>query len=136
MLTKIYKYAILLKTSSPKSPKEKSSTMQITVISRLALPSSAITDEITAINGHHTNVEGWSVTCTLAEGESKVLWRIALVSLIAPVLWPIRVTNLGDGKYRVSRPWPGIFGEGSKSRIVLPATTHSTTRTCEYATVG
>ncbi len=110
--------------------------MQITVISRLALPSSAITDELAAINGHHTNVEGWSVTCALAEGESKVLWRIALVSLIAPVLWPIRVTNLGDSRYRVSRPWPWIFGEGSKVRTILPSNAHTETHTHEFTTVG
>ncbi len=32
--------------------------MHITVISHLAFPSSVITDEIAAINGHHAEVEG------------------------------------------------------------------------------
>lgn len=108
--------------------------MTITVIFRHALISSAVTDEVAAINGRHTEVEGWSVACTLAEGESKVVWRFALASLISPIMWPVRVTNLGNNHYRVSRPWPWILGEGAELSTVLPATTRTLTR--EYATIG
>lgn len=42
---------------------------------------------------------------SLGKGESTIVCTLVL-------LRPVRITNLGNGVYRVSRPWPWIFGEG------------------------
>jgi hypothetical protein len=99
--------------------------MDITIITRSCFPnSSAISSEIAAIvGGPFDEVRDWIVAFTLRDGESKIIWLSALLSLVVPVTWPVRVTNVGDGVYHVSRPFPWILrGGGKTGHATKPAT--------------
>ncbi|MGB4967099.1 MAG: hypothetical protein WBO35_02755 [Candidatus Saccharimonadales bacterium] len=99
--------------------------MDITIVTRNCYPnSSAISTEVSAVvGGPFDEVRGWNVAFTLREGESRIIWLSAFLSLVVPVVWPVRVTNVGNGAYRVSRPFPWILRNGDKmSQAVEPAT--------------
>ena len=99
--------------------------MDITIITKLGYPnSSTVADQISAIiGGPYDKVHDHGIVCLLHDGESRIIWRTAFVSLILPITWPARVTNVGDGTYRVSRPFPWIFGSGSTvHQATRPAT--------------
>lgn len=99
--------------------------MDITVITRSCYPNdSTISSEVSAIvGGPFDEVRDWIVAFTLHEGESKIIWLSALLSMVVPVVWPVRVTNVGSGAYHVSRPFPWIIRNGGKTgQATRPAT--------------
>lgn len=73
------------------------------------------TSEVVAITGGpYVRVRGGqdeTFVLALCKGESLIVWL--------GLLHPVRVTNLGNGKYRVSRPWPWILGGEKVARDVV-----------------
>lgn len=99
--------------------------MDITIITKPGYPnSSTISDRISAIiGGPFDKVRDHHIICTLHDGESRIIWLGAFLNLTLPISWPVRVTNVGDGSYRISRPFPWIFGSShTVHRAVQPAT--------------